>query len=249
LKTAYIGGSGTSSLSFLAGARSEQVDTPYGSVQIYRVELPAAGELIFLPRHNMDHSVPPHLINYQANIWALHTLGVEGILAVSAVGSLRPQLLPGQLVVLDSFIDMTSGRKDTFYEEGPVVHTDMTAPYCRAMSDVLLEAGKELGLELTMGCYVCVNGPRYETKAEIRAFAMLGGDVIGMTGVPEVVLARELGMCYAGLCLVTNLGAGLTTARQSHEEVVRTMQGGLEKIEPLVVKAIAGISALTCTDC
>ncbi len=249
VKLALIGGSGFYGIGPVT-AGPERIDTPYGPVTVTYQRL-AGQDVIFLPRHSTGHVLPPHRINYRANIWALQKLGVQGIIATFAAGSLRPELLPGQLVLLNSFLDFTSGRESTFFsgEDGRVVHTDVTYPYCPLLSEALRAAGGDIGLSLAAGCYVCVNGPRYETAAEVRAFAMLGGDVVGMTGVPEVVLARELDICYAGLGLVTNPGAGLAAGKLSHQEVLQVMTAGLAQIREVLAGAIDKLADRRCADC
>src|SRR5690606_29757669 len=201
--------------------RSTVLDTPYGEVEV-QIGRYKGVEVAFMPRHGKGHSIPPHRINYRANIWGLKMLGVEVILATAAVGSINPEMKPGNFVIVDQFLDFTKGRTSTFFDDGSqgVVHVDVTEPYCPAVREVLIETGRELGLRLhDRGTYVCVEGPRFETAAEIRAFRILGGDVVGMTSVPEAVLAREAGICYAAMAMVTNMGAGMEERPLSHEEV------------------------------
>ncbi|MDI6870219.1 MAG: S-methyl-5'-thioadenosine phosphorylase [Bacillota bacterium] len=240
MEIAVIGGTGVYDPELLAEVREEVVVTPYGTATL------AAGryggkEVAFLPRHGAGHTVPPHLINYRANLWALKMLGVRFVLATSAVGSLNPKMAPGELVALDQFLDFTKSRAQTFYEGGPagVVHVDYTDPYCPELRESLLRAAEIEGLKLhRRGCYVCTEGPRYETPAEIRAFRTLGGDLVGMTSVPEVVLAREAEMCYAGVALVTNWAAGLTGSKLTHQEVVALMEANLNRLRRLLARAI-----------
>ncbi|NLN16876.1 MAG: S-methyl-5'-thioadenosine phosphorylase [Firmicutes bacterium] len=219
---AVIGGTGLYDPGFLAGAKEQVIETPYGEASVIIGEGPQ-GSVAFMARHGRGHSLPPHRINYRANIWALGSLGVAGILATAAVGSLRRELPPGSFLLLDQFIDFTKTRISTFAEEG-VVHLDFTRPYCPRLGGYLLEAARRLGMDLQdRGCYVCTEGPRYETPAEVKMFAQLGGDVVGMTNVPEVVLARELGICYATVAVVTNYGAGIAPVPLSHDEVGSVM--------------------------
>lgn len=214
-----------------------EVPTPFGPVLLKR----ASQELFFLGRHGKGHRLPPHKINYRANIWALQEVGVEAILATFAVGSLTESLGAGSIVILDDFLDFTTQRPKTFFED-EVVHTDMTRPYSPRLRKALLAAGEAIELELVDGgCYVCTDGPRYESPAEVRMFASLGGHVVGMTGLPEAVLARELGIEYGAVAMVTNLGAGLGEDPLSHHEVaaqVGQMQaavGGLLEVSlPLI---------------
>lgn len=202
------------------------VETPYGSVELVCGRL-ANEEVVFVSRHGRGHSTPPHLVNYRANIWAIHQLGVRIIIATAAVGSLSPKFHLGDLVLIDQFLDFTKNRPTTFFEgrqEG-VLHVDMTEPYCSEVRQQIFEAAKKLALPVKNGaCYVCTEGPRFETPAEIRMFQILGGDLVGMTSVPEVVLARELGMCYATIGMVTNEAAGIASHPLSHTEVIESMK-------------------------
>jgi len=212
------------------------VETPYGPVETVVGEL-ANREIVFMSRHGRDHSTPPHLVNYRANIWAIRELGVRKIIATAAVGSLSPDFRLGELVLLDQFLDFTKSRPQTFYEGGQkgVLHVDMTEPYCSAVRQVILEASQHLGLTVKNGaCYVCTEGPRFETPAEIRMFRRLGADLVGMTSVPEVVLARELGMCYASIGMVTNEAAGIAKHPLTHAEVMESMKELGGKVAQLI---------------
>ena len=184
------------------------MNTPYGeSPQITRFMINDT-PLFFMPRHHQGHDYPPHRINYRANLCALQKLGVKRILATNAVGSLDEKLKPGTFLAPDDFLDFTHHRPLTFYDHR-TVHVDVTQPYCPHLRRVLLDSGKVVD----GGVYVCVEGPRFETPAEIRMFHSLGGTVVGMTGLPEVVLARELSMCYASVCMVTNHAASIHRTR------------------------------------
>ena len=212
------------------------METPYGSVALVVGKL-ANREIVFMSRHGRDHATPPHLVNYRANIWALRKLGVRKILATAAVGSLSSNFRLGELVLLDQFLDFTKSRPQTFYEGGKqgVFHVDMTEPYCSAVRQVIMDASEHLGFAVKNGaCYVCTEGPRFETPAEIRMFQRLGADLVGMTSVPEVVLARELGMCYASIGLVTNEAAGIATHPLSHAEVMESMKELGVKVAQLI---------------
>jgi 5'-methylthioadenosine phosphorylase len=210
MRGAIIGGTG---ISEMAGTplRPEVVETPWGQAEVFMGQ-GNAEDLVFLPRHGPDHHIPPHRINYRANIKALEQLGVKRVLATFAVGSLHLNVPPRSLVALDQFIDFAHGREGTFFDGGRfgLAHTEMTDPYCPGLREQMLAVAAERGLEiLPSGTYVCFNGPRFETAAEVRMSAQLGGDVVGMTGVPEVSLARELGLHYAAVALSINWGAGL----------------------------------------
>lgn len=229
IKKAIIGGTGVYSLE---GAEETVVATDYGEAQIYIKEI--EGEKIaFLPRHGRGHSLPPHKINYRANIMGLHKLGVEKILATAATGSINSSFPPGSLVILDQFIDFTRLRENTFYDgnDSNVIHVDMKEPYCLRLQNLLSQVSKEKDCELKeKGVYICVDGPRLETIAEINFFSQTGGDLVGMTNVPEVVLARELQMCYAAVGIVVNWCNGMTEEDITHDEVVSIMKDAREKL-------------------
>jgi len=214
MRFGIIGGSGF----YQAGdGVTRRITTPYGEAEVDILKLEEE-EIAFLPRHGKTHNLAPHKINYRANIAALGSLGVENILATATVGSLNLELEPGRMALLTQFLDFTWGRESTFFEENTVKHVDVTEPYCPNLRQALLRAGIAQGIALsTQATYVCTQGPRFETPAEIEMFRRLGGDLVGMTGVPEVVLARESGMCYAAVALVTNLAAGMTEKKLSHE--------------------------------
>lgn len=233
---AVIGGTGIYDPGILAQVEQRAVETPYGTAA---VQVGRYGErtVAFMNRHGPGHAVPPHRVNYRANLWALRQLGAQRVLATAAVGSLNPAMRPGDCVIVSDFIDWTRGRAATFFEGGAdgVVHVDVTEPYCREMRAMLLEAAQRLGLEHhDGGVYVCTEGPRFETPAEVRALRLLGGDVVGMTNVPEAVLARELGLCYGLTALVTNLAAGLAGRALSHLEVIDVMARNAARVRELV---------------
>jgi len=237
---AIIGGTGIYEPDLLEDIEAFESENIYGRVKVnigrYRKK-----RIAFLPRHGEGHSIPPHLINYRANIRALADLGVKKIISTSAVGSLREDFRPGDLALLDQFIDFTKARKNTFFEgtEG-VLHVDMTEPYCQELSQALREnAGKNfLHFPTT---YVCTEGPRFETPAEIRMFAKMGADVVGMTNVPEVILARELGMCYASIAIITNYAAGISRENLTHQEVIETMKNNILKVRDTIFRTIENI--------
>ena len=216
------------------------VETPFGNVEAAVGQL-AGRELVFLNRHGPDHVLPPHLVNYRANIWALREFGVRKIIATAAVGSLAKRFRLGDLVFPDQFLDFTKSRLQTFYEGGSqgVLHVDMTEPYCGDVRRVMTAAAQQLGITVQDGaCYVCTEGPRFETPAEIRMFQQLGGELVGMTSVPEVVLARELGMCYAAIGMVTNEAAGISGQPITHAEVVESMKTLSGKAAQLIYECI-----------
>jgi len=245
-----IGGTGLYRLGVSEG-RWREVRTPYGKVEVLVGNF-GSRRVAFLPRHGRKHEAPPHLVNYRANLWALKSLGVERVLAVSACGSLNPKMRPGELVLLDQFLDFTKGRPATFHTGGRkgVVHVDLTEPYCPELRRVLREAAGREGIRLhPRGTYVCTEGPRFETAAEIRAFRRLGGDLVGMTNVPECVLARELEMCYAAVGLVTNFAAGMAGTKLTHTEVAERMGEGTETIARLFLSSLPRIPARRSCPC
>ncbi|HWR45584.1 S-methyl-5'-thioadenosine phosphorylase [Sporomusa sp.] len=249
MKIAIIGGTGVYDPRILDNIREQEIATPYGVVRFKSGEY-AGKEVAFIPRHGSSHSIPPHLINYRANIWAIKKLGVQNIIATTAVGSLNLDMKPGDFVLIDQFLDFVKNRTTTFYEGGErgVVHVDVTTPYCPAVRNVLTAAAKDLGISIhQQGTYVCTEGPRFETPAEIKMFAKFGGDVVGMTNVPEVVLAREAEMCYATVSMVTNFAAGISPQPLTHHEVLETMQVNAENIKQLIMAAISRLD--TETDC
>lgn len=213
---------GTGLESFGAGqCQNQALETPYGRVAMEYMQV-GDREVYLLPRHGRDHDTPPHMINYRANIMALKMLGCEMVVATNAVGSLQQAMEPKQYVLPDQFLDFTRVRPLTFFdgEDGEVRHVDVTEPYCPAMRAMIAQVLEERGLPVhAVATYVCTEGPRFETPAEIRMFRSWGADVVGMTGLPEVVLAREVGLCYASLCIVTNYAAGMTGGPIEDDEV------------------------------
>lgn len=230
---AIIGGTGIYALEGM-DLRSETVLTPFGDVTVERND-----NLIFLNRHAPNHSVPPHKVNYRAHIKALEMLGVKRICGTFAVGSINPNFELGVPVILDDFIDFSSGRVHTFFDEikEAVGHVEMSVPFCPVLSDALQSQATELGMKIRRGgTYASVNGPRFETPAEIRAFRKLDCDVVGMTLCPELPLARELGMSYAALAFSINWGAGMKPnieflegdVEKTKADMLRTMIAALE---------------------
>jgi 5'-methylthioadenosine phosphorylase len=240
MRAAVIGGTGFYSPGLLDEERDLTVATPYGEVALKEGSYHGK-ELVFLARHGVDHAFPPHLVNYRANIWALKALGVQTVLATAATGSLNKDMRPGEVVLVDQFLDFTKSRPQTFYEGGEagVLHVDMTEPYCPEVRRHLITVAQQLQQRVhPKGTYVCTEGPRYETPAEIQMYRQLGGDVVGMTSVPEVVLAREAGLCYATLALVTNYAAGISKNPLSHREVLEEMARSQEVLRKLIFSAL-----------
>lgn len=218
-------------------SRQKTVRTRFGRANVFFHE---GGDYVILPRHGAAHKSPPHGINYRANIAALAQLGVRDVIATSAVGSMNQRFRVGEIGVMEQFLDFTKRRKSTFFEN-KVVHTDMTYPYSGRLNLELSSAAKRIGLELREHLvYVCAEGPRFETAAEIRMYKTLGGDVVGMTGVPEVVLANEMRLEYASIAMATNWAAGMQ-AKVSHEEVLRVMKKSGKTVKELIEAAVAGL--------
>jgi len=230
-----IGGSGLYEIEGVVIKKDKKVSTPYGDPSdYYRIGEIEGTEVVFLPRHGSPHHIAPHKINYRANIWGFRELAVERIISVNAVGGIKKGLIPGDIVVLDQVIDMTEGRESTFYDKDEIVHVDFTDPYCYELRSAILSAGKKTDIKLKhKATYICTNGPRLESAAEIKAFSLLGADVVGMTGMPEASLAREIGICFAGIAVITNYAAGISKKRLTVTEVKRKMAETTKKIKLL----------------
>lgn len=238
---AIIGGTGVCDATMLDTVRERQMDTFYGKIH-YIQGTYKGKDVIFLPRHGKLHSIPPHLINYRANILGLKRLGVTAILSTTAVGSLNREFKPNEFVLPDQFIDFTKNRHTSFFDGGAngVVHVDMTEPYCYSLRSAVITASQILsGYTVhSGGVYVCTEGPRFETPAEIKMYEKLGGDLVGMTNVPEVCLAREAEMCYATVSMVTNFAAGISPAALTHSEVVECMEQNSQRLRELLMKTV-----------
>jgi len=240
MRIGIIGGTGVYELGASLETRARRATTPYGAVELLGARC-GGHEVVFLARHGPEHSIPPHKINYQANVDALRRCGCECVLATNAVGSMRPIMQPGDFVLPDQFLDFTKGRAHTFYNGGSegVRHVDVTAPYCRELRDCALRVLREEPVTIhPAGVYVCTEGPRFETPAEIRMFAQLGGDVVGMTGVPEVALAREAGLCYLSICVVTNFAAGVKREPLTEGEVTQLMRSRLPLLREVILRLV-----------
>jgi 5'-deoxy-5'-methylthioadenosine phosphorylase len=244
-KVAIIGGTGLTSLKGLQIKSSEVVETPYGapSAPLSIGEM-SGREVVFLPRHGGAHTIPPHKINYRANLWALNQSGVDAIIAVNAVGGIRADMTPGRLIIPDQIIDYTHSRINTFFEEGleHVTHIDFTEPYCDSLRQQLIGTGSECGLEVIgEGTYAATQGPRLESAAEIDRLERDGCDLVGMTGMPEAALARELELCYACIAVVANMGAGRSDEALTMEMIERTLIGGMADVRRLLEQAIPAL--------
>ena len=248
-KLAIIGGTGLDALGILQVDKRELITTPFGepSGPITRGNL-FGQEILFLPRHGYSHNLPPHQVNYRANLWALREAGAEAILAVAAVGGIRADMGPGRLVIPDQIIDYTWGRPSTFFEHGArigadnnlnneteVMHIDFTEPYCDELRQHLLKAAFAVNIKLVDGgTYAATQGPRLETAAEIERLERDGCHLVGMTGMPEAALARELELCYACCAVVANWAAGKTSGIITMEDIEENLKGGMQQLSELL---------------
>nr|VFJ88964.1 MAG: methylthioadenosine phosphorylase [Candidatus Kentron sp. LFY] len=235
---AIIGGTGLTRLQGLEVTRLVTIDTPYGKPSAPLVHGTFHGrDVVFLARHGEPHTIPPHRINYRANIWALHHTGARNILATSSVGGIHPEFTTGRLVIPHQIIDYTWSRAHTFFEEHgeQVVHIDFTEPYCQKLRKILLRAAHAGGILVRDGgVYGATQGPRLETAAEIHRLERDGCDMVGMTGMPEAALARELGLCYASCAVVVNPAAGRGDGEIRMEDIIIAVDKGMEKFRVLV---------------
>ncbi len=250
INVAIIGGTGA--FKQFNAREKVSVDTKYGKVNLDVVDLEGTS-IALLKRHGSNHSIPPHKINYRANIMALKMLGVKRIFATAAVGSLHMDFEPGNLLLITDFIDFTWGRDVTFFDEPgeQVIHVDMTTPYCPKLRENLHHAAclMEIPLRTGKSTYVCTQGPRFETASEISMYGQLGADVVGMTSVPEVILAREAEICYATIAIVTNYATGISQKHLTHQEVLSSMNEAGKKLEILFTKTIQLTKSMESCPC
>lgn len=236
-----IGGTGVYDPELLVDKKEVRIDTPYGSPSdVITIGTYEGRKIAVLPRHGKNHTIPPHKINYRANIHALKQLGVTRILAPCAVGSLQNNLKPGEFVFVDQFIDRTASRISTFYEDR-VCHISVADPVCLEMKTLLVNAANKLNLPYhDKGIYMCIEGPRFSTRAESRLYRSWDAHVIGMTMVPECVLAREAEICYSSIAMVTDYDTFKEQA-VSIEDIVNTMKNNIEKVKSLLIEVIPKI--------
>jgi 5'-methylthioinosine phosphorylase len=240
-----IGGSGLARLSSLEVTRRLVVRTPYGEPSGALTFGRLGGrEVVFLARHGHGHTIPPHEVNYRANIWALHAQQARDVVSIASVGGIRADLTPGALVVPDQIIDYTHGRGATFFgqDERGVVHVDFTRPYCEKLRARIIEAAAAAGEPVIAGgTYAATQGPRLETAAEVNRLERDGADMVGMTGMPEAVLARELGLCYAAIAVVVNCAAGRGESLHGIrlEDVAATSQRALGRVHSILERLAA----------
>jgi len=243
---AVIGGSGLYTLDEQFEIETaRQIQTPYGSTS---AELQIGDwqghRVVFLPRHGASHQIPPHKINYRANLWALQSIGVSHIIAANAVGGIDPRYQPLALGLPDQIIDYTSNREHTFFdgESGEVEHVDFTRPYSQPLREAIMRAASKGHIDLIDGgTYGCTNGPRLETAAEIKKFRIDGCSIVGMTGMPEAALARELGLEYASIVLVVNWCAGIEDKAITMDEITKVLNQGVDTIRQLVSDTLSRI--------
>lgn len=240
-----FGGSGFYSL--LDNVREIHVDTPYGSPSdnVFLAEMEGK-RVAFLPRHNRRHTIPPHMINYRANLWAMKELGVRFLISPCAAGSLQPHVHPEHFVVCDQYVDRTRCRKDTFYESDAVYHLSSADPYCPELRGLAIATLKDLGLPVhERGTIVVIQGPRFSTKAESKWFSQAGWEVIGMTQYPEAYLALEVGMAVVNISLITDYDAGLFAEQHAgpvhSDEVLAVFQKNAENMKRVVLELIRRI--------
>jgi len=239
---AIVGGTGVYDPGILEGARRVKIYTPYGAPSdLITLGVHGGRRVAFLPRHGPGHQIPPHGINSRANIWALRELGVQRIVASSAVGSLRDDYEPGDFVITDQFIDRTKRRPDTFHEGGRLCHISAADPICPQLHGFFADLARRLGLRVhPAGTYVCIEGPRFSTRAESRLFRQWGADIIGMTLYPECVLAREAEICYVSVAMVTDYDVWAERP-VSAREILGTMARNADNFKRLITEAIPEI--------
>ena len=236
-----IGGSGVYEITHRADSVEKKVvETEYGDVEVSILDI-FSKKVAFIPRHASGHSIPPHMINFRANIDALKRIGVRQIIATNSVGSMNEEMPPGSFVIPDDFLDFSQNRPNTFFEN-KVVHIDVTEPYCPTLRDFLDKSGDVI----LGGTYVCTEGPRFETPAEIKMFKMLGGDIVGMTGMPEVALAREREMCYSSICIVSNYASGISENALTIDEVFEMVGEKEGELLELIYNFIKNAEPVDC---
>jgi len=241
-RIAIIGGSGIYDPTFVEDPKELKIYTPYGEPSDFITVGTVKGvKVAFLPRHGKRHKIPPHKINYRANIWTLKELGVERVISVSAVGSLRVDYEPGDFVCPDQFIDMTKSREYTFFDGPSVAHVSMADPFCPQLRSICVETARDIGIKMhEKGTYICIEGPRFSTRAESKLWRSFGADIIGMTLVPEVNLAREARMCYVTIAMVTDYDVWQEKPVTAHE-VEKVMRENIEKARKLLYELIPRI--------
>ena len=245
-----FGGTGIYDSGLLKDSKEISIDTPYGKTSDSITVGEFNGKKVaFMPRHGKKHTIPPHLINFRANIWAFKELGVKRIIAPSAVGSLKEEFEPGHFALPSQFIDFTKSRKGTFSEDGKVIHISVADPFCPELQNVILNITKKEKIQMHENCtYVCIEGPRFSTKSESKFFRTTGADIIGMTLVPECQLAREAQICYVSISTVTDYDVWAekpVTAKEVMETLAKNVET-TKKILTLVIDQIPEIKSCSC---
>lgn len=235
-----FGGSGF--YNFLDDVKEIRVETPFGQPSDnFMVGSIAGKKVAFLPRHGKTHTLPPHLINYRANIWAMKYLGVTRVISPCAAGSLQKHVEPGHFVISDQFVNMTSGRKDTFYDGPITTHVSPADPYCPELRQIAIDTASNLGIKAhPTGTILVINGPRFSTKAESKFYTSQGWEVINMTQYPEAYLAKEAELCVTNIALITDYDAGLVSDVEpvSHSEVIKVFNANNENLRKLLFAMI-----------
>jgi 5'-methylthioadenosine phosphorylase len=249
IEIGIFGGTGIYDSGILEDAKEISIDTPYGKPSdSITVGIFKGRKIAFLPRHGKKHTVPPHLINYKANIWAFKELGITRIIAPSAVGSLKEEIEPGHFALPTQFLDFTKSRDGSFSENGRVIHISVADPFCPELQSSILKVVKEQNFHIHKDCtYVCIEGPRFSTKAESKFYRSTGAGIIGMTLVPECQLAREAQMCYASISTVTDYDVWAEKPVTA-KEVLETLSKNVERIKKVLTDLINQIpKTRSCT--
>jgi 5'-methylthioadenosine phosphorylase len=234
-----FGGTGIYDSGLLENPQEIDIDTPYGKPSDkITIGIFNGRKIAFLPRHGKKHTIPPHMINFKANIWAFKELGITRIIAPSAVGSLKEELEPGHFALPTQFLDFTKSREGSFSEEGKVIHISVADPFCPELQSSILQVTEKQGLEIHKDCtYVCIEGPRFSTKAESKFYKTTGADIIGMTLVPECQLAREAQMCYASISTITDYDVWAEKPVTA-KEVIETLSKNVDKTKKILTELI-----------
>ncbi|MFM9875197.1 MAG: S-methyl-5'-thioadenosine phosphorylase [Nitrosarchaeum sp.] len=237
-----FGGTGIYDSGILENPQEITIDTPFGKPSdTITVGIFKGRKIAFLPRHGKKHAIPPHLINYKANIWAFKELGITRIIAPSAVGSLKEEIEPGHFALPTQFLDFTKSRSGSFSENGRVIHISVAEPFCPELQSTIIKITKEQNIKIHKDCtYVCIEGPRFSTKAESKFYRSTGADIIGMTLVPECQLAREAQMCYASISTVTDYDVWAEKPVTA-KEVMETLSKNVDRIKKILTDLISQI--------
>jgi 5'-methylthioadenosine phosphorylase len=245
-----IGGTGVYDQDSFEDTRETKVFTPYGETSdLVSIGLYRGIKVAFIPRHGRNHTIPPHRVNYRANIWALKQLGVKRIITSAAVGSLREDYGPGTFVVPDQFIDRTKKRLDTFYDGGLICHISVADPFCEQLRPFFINTAQKRGLQVKKsGTYVCIEGPRFSTRAESKMFQSWKADIVGMTLYPECVLAREAEICYISISIVTDYDVWAESPVSS-KEVIEKAKESNEQLKNLILETLQKIPKTRACNC